>query len=344
MEGQMVWLPIRSYNGLITGGPQSGKSWATGLLCEQLILQGYCVWIVDPEGDYDTLEGLPGVVVMAGKANPPAAAELGQVLRYPDVSVVVDLSRVPFQEKREYLNSLVSMLASHRRSTGLPHHIVIDEAHYFLHEPKVFQLLDLDLGGYTLVTYRPSDLHPRLRKAIDVVVTTRVTDSPSLDAMLAMWGEPSANAELKKVVEGLTINEAAILPGPVTGGKLLSFKLLPRLTPHVRHRVKYFDVSVSQGQGFVFTSNGNAVGAPARSLREFVSALPSLPPEVLDGHAKRGDFSRWILDVFADHPLSSRVHKVEEQYRLGHIGDLGQAIANLVRERYDLPSNINVPG
>ena len=69
--------------------------------------------MVDPEGDYGTLEGLPGVVVMAGKPAPPAPAELGQLLRYPDVSVVVDVSRVPFQEKREYINSLLPMLASH---------------------------------------------------------------------------------------------------------------------------------------------------------------------------------------------------------------------------------------
>ena len=344
MDGQMVWLPIRGYNGLVTGGPQSGKSWATGLVCEQLILQGYCVWVVDPEGDYGTLEGLPGVVVMAGKPTPPAPAELGRALRYPDISVVVDLSHVPYQEKREYLDSLLPMLALNRRSTGLPHHIVIDEAHYFLHDPRVFQLLDLDLGAYTLVTYRSSDLDPALRKAIDVVVTTRVTDSQSLDAILAMWGGPNANAQFKEVIEDLTIDEAAILPGPVTGGKLLTIKLLPRLTRHVRHRVKYFDVSVGEGRGFVFTSNGNAVGAPARSLREFLSALSNLPPGVLEGHAKRGDFSRWFSDVLGDHALSSRVRKVEEEYRLGHIRDLAPPLAALIRERYDLPSKLIVPG
>jgi hypothetical protein len=103
VDGHTVALPIRGYNALITGGPQSGKSWGTGLLCEQLILQGYCVWVVDPEGDYSTLESLPGVVVMGGGGAPPAPGELEQALRHPDISVVVDLSRVPFQERREYL-------------------------------------------------------------------------------------------------------------------------------------------------------------------------------------------------------------------------------------------------
>jgi hypothetical protein len=171
-----------------------------------------------------------------------------------------------------------------------------------------------------------------------------MTDPQSLDALLAMCGGACTRAELKETVEGLTVNEAAILPGPVTEGKLLPFKLLPRLTPHVRHRVKYLDVSVGEGQGFVFTCDGKPVGTPACTLREFVSALASLPPAVLGGHATRGDFSRWISEVFRDHLLSSRVHKVEEQYRLGHIRNLAHALVALVRERYDLPSNINVPG
>ncbi len=344
MDGHTVALPIRGYDLLITGGPHSGKSWGTGLLCEQYILQGYCVWVVDPEGDYSTLESLPGVVVMGGGASPPPPGDLEQALRYPDVSVVVDLSRLPLPEKGEYLNTLLPMLASHRRSTGLPHRIVIDEAHYFLNAPNVLQLLDFDLGAYTLVTCRPSELHPEVRRAIDVVVASGMTDPQSLDALLSMCGGACPRAELTKIIEGLTINEAAILPVPATGGKLLPFNLLPRLTPHVRHRVKYFDVSVGEGRGFVFTSNSNPVGARACSLREFVSALNSLPPAVLDGHAKRADFSRWILDVFRDHPLSSRIRKVEEQYRLGHIRDLRLVLATLVRERYDLPPNINVPG
>jgi len=33
-DGQPVSIPIRGYNAVITGGPQSGKSWLTGLLCE----------------------------------------------------------------------------------------------------------------------------------------------------------------------------------------------------------------------------------------------------------------------------------------------------------------------
>ena len=56
---------------------------------------------------------------------------------------MVDLSHVPYNEKVDYLNSLLPMLASLRQTTGLPHRIVVDEAHYFIHAPNAQQLLDL---------------------------------------------------------------------------------------------------------------------------------------------------------------------------------------------------------
>ena len=82
-----------------TGDAKSGKSWVAGLLCEQLILHGYCVCVIDPEGDYSSLEALPGVTVLGGEDPPPTPRELLRALRYPDRSVVIDLSRLPHDEK-----------------------------------------------------------------------------------------------------------------------------------------------------------------------------------------------------------------------------------------------------
>lgn len=175
-DGYPLALAMRGRNVLIAGDPRSGKSWVAGLICEQLILQGYSLCVIDAEGDYRTLESLPGVVVFGGDTPPPELPDLTRVLRHPYMSVVVDLSHVAYREKIDYLNTLLPMLASLRRTTGLPHRIVVDEAHYFLHEPNVRELVDLDLGAYTLVTYRLSDLHCDLRKAIEGIIVKRTTD------------------------------------------------------------------------------------------------------------------------------------------------------------------------
>jgi hypothetical protein len=332
---------MRGRNVLIAGDPRSGKSWVAGLICEQLILRGYSLCVIDAEGDYRTLEPLPGVVVFGGDNPPPELPDLSRVLRHPYMSVVVDLSHVPYREKVDYLNTFLPMLASLRRATGLPHRIVIDEAHYFLHEPNVRELVDFDLGAYTLVTYRLSDLHPDLRKAMEVIIVKRTTDLREISTLLAMAGNPNAEPARGTISAGLTLEEAVLLPGlEEAGATLRRFRLSARSTTHVRHKAKYIDLQLIEEQEFVFTDDGQPIGMPARTLKEFVSSLKTLPLSVLDGHAYRGDFSRWIGGVFHDHLLASDVRKVEQRYRLGHARDLYNELAEAVQERYEVsPGN-----
>src|SRR4029078_19192 len=101
---------FRGRNMLITGETNSGKSWLAGLLCEQLILQGYSLCVIDPEGDYRTLETLPGVAVLGGEDLPPTPPELLHALRYPDRSVVIDLSSMEHGRKFEYIRSVLPAL------------------------------------------------------------------------------------------------------------------------------------------------------------------------------------------------------------------------------------------
>lgn len=341
-EGLPLALSMRGRNVVIAGDPRSGKSWVAGLACEQLILRGYSLCVIDAEGDYRTLESLPGVVVFGGDIPPPELPDLSRVLRHPHMSVVVDLSHTPYRAKVEYLNALLPMLMSLRRATGLPHRIVVDEAHYFLHEPNVRELVDLDLGAYTLVTYRLSDLHSDIRGAIEGIIVKRTTDPHEVRTLLALAGNKDAEAEWSVVFGGLANNEAVLLPGiEEAGGKLRRFRLLSRLTVHVRHKEKYVDLQLIEELGFVFTDRGTIIGPRARTLKEFVTALKTLPLHVLEGHARRGDFSQWIADVFHDHLLASSIRKVEQRYRLGHTRDLYNSLADSIQERYELSPGID---
>jgi hypothetical protein len=76
------------------------------------------------------------------------------------------------------------------------------------------------------------------------------------------------------------------------------------------------------------------VGTPARTLEQFVTTLELLPIATIDGHAKHGDFSRWIGQVLGDRPLAVAIGEVEEQYRLGHVTDLAKELVRPIRERY----------
>jgi hydroxymethylpyrimidine pyrophosphatase-like HAD family hydrolase len=336
--GEPLGFAIRGRNLLIAGDPRSGKSWATGLFCEQLMLHDYCACVIDPEGDYEQLEALPRVLAWGGDDPLPSLPDLARMLRHPDMSVVINLSRVQYKEKVGYLKSLLPMLASLRRDTGLPHRIVVDEAHYFLNESNVGELLDLGLGAYTLVTYRPSDLHPNVRKAIELVCLTRITDPQEAKSMQTMFGSGTDDwsATLARLADG----EAVLLPSGEGTEKLQRFSMRPRLTAHVRHRSKYLAVPMQSGHEFVFTADGRPVMTPIRTLQEFVSALGRVSAGALDGHARRGDFSRWIGEVFHDHPLASDVRKVEQRYRLGYVESLRTELVKAIRDRYEIESEL----
>jgi len=333
-DGRPVTSDVRGVNVLIVGEPQSGKSWATGLFCEQLILQGYSLCVIDPEGDYGGLESLPGVLVLGEVDQPPELPDVARAIQHFDLSVVVDLSRVHLAQKIEYLKALLPMLASVRRATGLPHKIVVDEAHYFLHVANAKPLLDMELNAYTIVTYRPSDLAPDIRDAIDVVVAKRLTDRHEVETLLAIAEKTSGERVSIATLDDLLTDEAFVLMKEAER-QPRRFRLLPRLTAHVRHQEKYLDFDVVPEQEFVFTENDKPIGSPARSLKQFVALLQACAARPPGEHACRGDFSRWIGNVFHDHYLASDVRKVEQRFRLGSLADVRQPIASLILKRYE---------
>jgi hypothetical protein len=331
--GDVVSLAVRGRNVLIAGAPRSGKSWVGGLLCEQLIVQQYCTCIIDPEGDYAELEALPGVVVL-GSDHPPSLHEVARVLRHSDLSLVLDLTQLGVVEKHDYVVQALRLLTELRRQTGLPHRIVVDEAHYFLHDPTEAAILDLAAGGHTLITYRVSGLAAEVLRGAECVVVTCESDAAEarlLHDVFAASGDP---AKWQAELAGLDLDEAVLLPvSPEAGGRLRRFRVAPRLTRHVRHRHKYLDVPAVGERAFRFRLDG-ALGPSAASLNQLVNVLKCTPVERFREHVDRGDLSRWIGEVLCDGTLAVTVRDIEEQHRLGRAPDFNDAVIHAIRERY----------
>jgi hydroxymethylpyrimidine pyrophosphatase-like HAD family hydrolase len=337
-DGREFSLAVRGRNVLVAGDAKSGKSWVAGLLCEQLILLGYSVCVIDPEGDYRTLEALPGVALLGGEDPPPSPRELLRALRFPDRSAVIDLSRLALDAKVDYIKAVLPALAVMRRRTGLPHRIVVDEAHYFLHDAEARHLLDLETNGYTVITYCASRLPQELLTASGVVIVTCESSEAEIGALrrLCTCCGQRGEAEWISLLGHLDPGMAAVLPLTAEAeGDLRVFRLAPRLTPHVRHREKYVDVPVGNARAFVFQHNGQTARRAA-TLREFVEQIERSGVHTLDGHLRRGDFSRWIADVFGDHPLAGQLRPLEARYRSGYDGTTIADVANAIRSRYDL--------
>jgi hypothetical protein len=329
---------------LIAGDAKSGKSWIAGLLCEQLILFGYCVCVLDPEGDYRSLELLPGVTVLGGEDPPPTPRELLRALRYPDRSVVIDLSRLTQDGKIAYIRSVLPALNVMRRHSGLPHRILLDEAHYFLHDGDAAHLLDFEINGYTIVTYCASRLPQQLLTATEVMLVTCESDQAEVEALRRRCAscERVDSQRWHAMLQHLTRGQAVALPiTEEAGGEFRLFRIGRRMTPHVRHRQKYVDVPVTEDKAFGFSRHD---GEPlrARTLREFVSVLEARPRAETAAYVRRGDFSRWIGEVFGDRALADELRRHEARFRAGADVDVIPEIADAIRGRYDLSESEDV--
>jgi hypothetical protein len=292
--------------------------------------------VIDPEGDYTSLEALPGVLVFGEEKYPPPLTELTRLLHHHDISIVADFSLLPPAEKPHYVRSLLHLLAAHRRRTGLPHRIVVDEAHYFLHDPDVLQLVDLNLAGYILVTYQVTQLHPQILSASEAIIVSRETNPAELKALLRLHKIDEIEGQLAPILQNLSLEEGVLFPGVEEArGSPRKFRVAPRLSFHVRHRHKYVDVPVSLDQAFVFADSSRRL-LRTRTLKEFTEALPNVPLESIRGYLNRHDFSRWIELVFGDYALAAQVAELENRSRTEEGWLIRDAIIQLIQGRYTL--------
>ena len=114
------------------------------------------------------------------------------------------------------------------------------------------------------------------------------------------------------------------------GARVQTFVAAPRLTSHVRHLRKYAEGRLPDDRCFFFRTPDGRLAATAASLGGFLHAVTRVGEEVLRFHAARGDFSRWLLDVFADRELGRQLAKIERRWGRDEIRDLRHAVERLI--------------
>jgi hypothetical protein len=147
-----------------------------------------------------------------------------------------------------------------------------------------------------------------------------------IDSQLEQIRTPSGISQMSEAIFVAEIGKAEV--------RQSTFELSTHLSSD-HHRDKHLGLQLIQEEGFVFTEDGQPFGTPARTLQEFVSSLTNSSPSVVEGHIYRGDFSRWIADVFGDYFLASEIRKLEQRYHHGHVHNLRDSLARLIVEYCD---------
>ncbi len=327
----------------IFGSSRSGKSWLAGLLAEELLKQKYQVCLIDPEGDYRGLGASPRSLVLGGPGTPLLpVAEVLDMIEWNNISLVLDLSSYGTDQRTTYMDDFLRALRGLRARRGRPHYFLVDEVQSFCpHEGGVLtdMLLEaMSWGGFSLISYRPSQVAPALLDHLDHWLLTRLNLQEEIETLRSQLEQKAYGLDVLEQLPSLAKGQAYLCLG---SGKLgmehvadaIKFRVGARAVPHVRHLHKYLRAPLPEHKRFYFDNSQGLTLGSAANLWEFCDQLSQLPVSSLRYHLDRGDFARWFVAVLHDEELAHRVTKVARRELLDE--ELRETLLEIVNERYE---------
>jgi HAD superfamily hydrolase (TIGR01484 family) len=328
-DGAEVRIPPYGHNLLIAGPSGSGKSTLTAGLVERLIDKAYQVCIVDPEGDYSTLQAM---VCLGNQQRAPTVNEVLAILEDPAVNLSVNLLGLPLEDRPFFLAQLIPGLQALRARTGRPHWIVLDEAHHMLpqtwgHAAATFPR---KLGETILVTVHPDHVTPSVLAPIDVVFA--IGKAP--EATLKQFSDAADRSIAWP--EGLAYAPDSVVAWFVRGGSApFSVRPQPARAERIRHHRKYAEGNLRY-HSFYFRGPDGRHNLKAQNLAIFCQIAEGIGEPTWMFHLRRHDYSRWFREAIRDSYLADQAERIERRMDLTP-PQTRLLIRELIRTRYTLP-------
>ena len=325
LDGSPTLISSTCATVLVAGGSGRGKSYLAGVVAEQLLEAGYQMLIIDPEGEQSSLSELANVEVVRAAAC-TAAVYVAQRLRRRH-SVVLDLTGVGTSVRMDLFEELAALIADVRAELGVPHWIVVDEAHTLVGvDGPLRRMYDPTAGGHLFVSFHPEQLCPEILSGVDVVLSV----TPPIDQLIDTENLPASS--LPRAATG-----QALLLDSDGAGVAEPFTVARRITAHQRHQRKYAHVLLPAGKGFRFRDTPHQQLPEAQSIEQFRAQLHQVDVDTLDWHLRRGDISRWLAEVVQDRDLARYAAQVERdlnhEQRL-HVLRSRDALGVAIDQRY----------
>ena len=317
-------------NLLIAGTSGSGKSTLAHAILEQLIDQGYQTCVIDPEGDYPSVEKM---IVFGNSQRGPTSAEVITALENPKAHVIVNLVGVPLEDRPGFFLEFLPKLQERRLKTGRPPRNLLDEAHHRL--PKTWSApaeFTRDLQSMLFVTVHPDRLAPLVVDSVDLAVALGHDPSATLKFLADQHGVRMTS------VSDLELNPGEALfwrrQGEAAPERLLM--AVPR-AERQRHRRKYAEGELPPERSFYFRGPNGKLNLRAQNLIMFRQLAEGVDDDTWLHHLRQGDYSRWMETAIKDPSLARIVHQVEEMPELS-AHDSRKRVSTAIEERYTLPA------
>lgn len=317
-------------NIMVCGTSGSGKSTLTTGLLERLAGQDYQFAILDPEGDYSTLEL---AVVLGGPHRAPLIEEVIDVLRDSTRNAVVNMLGVAVDHRPEFFAKLLPALAELRTRTGRPHWLVVDEAHHLL--PVTWQPvaeLALRPHGTLYVTVHPGSVAEPVIDTINALLVVGDHPDKTLEEFCKVAGHKRPrHAATDKLAPGHTLywqtntKEAHI----VEAAKCESER--------ARHSRKYVEGNLGS-HSFFFRGPEGKLRLKAHNLHLFVLLADGVDDDTWEFHRKNGEYSKWFRADVKDPDLAEVTERVERDHRLDPHASRA-LIREAITKRYTLPAD-----
>jgi hydroxymethylpyrimidine pyrophosphatase-like HAD family hydrolase/energy-coupling factor transporter ATP-binding protein EcfA2 len=312
-DGKPVTVAAHGTRLLVVGPSGTGKSTLTGVLAERILDADRCFLLLDPEGDYRTLADLERVVVFGGKGEQalPAPEELEQLLRHPRTSLVLDLSAMTMAEKVGYATKVLAVVTAVRSTRGLPHWLIIDEAHHIMpaEGSPAAELVRAGTEPLALITLAARDLAPAMARLPTEVASTEIAAfREGVASVLGARGEtlPPPLADGPALERG----EAA-LAWLASEPRVVRFRVGKRRVLHRRHIRKYTEGELPPDRSFFFRGPAGALNLRAANLARFVELADGVDEQTWSHHLRRGDYSAWMREQIKDPELAAEIETVE---------------------------------
>lgn len=329
-EGVSLTVSPVEENVLIAGTSGSGKSTLAHGILEQLIDKGYQTCVIDPEGDYQSIEKM---IMFGNSQRGPTVAEVLTAMDNPSTQVIVNLVGLPLHDRPSFFFELLPQLQERRDRTGRPHRVLVDETHHLLPTKWRATVASMrDLKGMLFVTVHPDQLSPHVLDTVDIAVALGERPSSTLQAVSNHKGlslPPISNAELKP--------GEAVVWRVAAGQSPQPFMMTVSRMERRRHRRKYAEGELPPERSFYFRGPEGKLNLRAQNLIMFRQLADGVDDETWLHHLRNGDYSHWMETAIKDRSLAQVVHEVEDMPDVS-AHDSRQRVASAIEERYTLPA------